>query len=600
MKRILFGIFVLSALGGTAWADDYDDPSRGVARISLMQGDVSVRRGDSGEVTAAAMNAPLMSQDALRTGPASRAEIQLDFANFLRVAQNSEVHFADVERGRSQIQIAAGTVTFTVMGNSGAQVEVDTPSVGVHPNGPGALRVTVREDGTTEITVRSGQAEVFTPKGSETIREGETMLVRGPAADPEFQTQAAIGFDEWDEWNQQCDQRIEHAQSAQRQYVSPEVYGTESMDGYGQWVYDPSYGYVWQPAVAPGWAPYRYGRWVWEDWYGWTWVSYDPWGWAPYHWGRWYYARGAWFWNPGGPAMWRPALVGFFGFGPRVGFGLSFGFGFANIGWVPLGPGEAFFAWWGRGFYGGRGGGGFVNNVGVFGAYRNARVMNGITAMGAGQFGRAGLNGNNLRVTAGELRTAGIVHGQVPLTPGRESLRMSDRPTRATGFSERGQFYSHMQTAHVDHVPFSQQVRGLQQNTQRGAGTGTGGWRATGDAAGQRGGSEGYRPGGSSAGTGAGAGGWQRFGGTPENRGSNGYGGQPVHIAPQIVHERPSASGYGGYPSRGGYGSAAPRNGSARAPSYHAPASSGGHSSGGGAHSGGGGGGHNGGGGGHR
>jgi hypothetical protein len=600
MKRILFGIFVLSALGGTAWADDYDDPSRGVARISLMQGDVSVRRGDSGEVTAAAMNAPLMSQDALRTGPASRAEIQLDFANFLRVAQNSEVHFADVERGRSQIQIAAGTVTFTVMGNSGAQVEVDTPSVGVHPNGPGALRVTVREDGTTEITVRSGQAEVFTPKGSETIREGETMLVRGPANDPEFQTQAAIGFDEWDEWNQQCDQRIEHAQSAQRQYVSPEVYGTESMDGYGQWVYDPSYGYVWQPAVAPGWAPYRYGRWVWEDWYGWTWVSYDPWGWAPYHWGRWYYARGAWFWNPGGPAMWRPALVGFFGFGPRVGFGLSFGFGFANIGWVPLGPGEAFFAWWGRGFYGGRGGGGFVNNVGVFGAYRNARVMNGITAMGAGQFGRAGLNGNNLRVTAGELRTAGIVHGQVPLTPGRESLRMSDRPTRATGFSERGQFYSHMQTG--SRRPRSVLTAGARSAAEYAAWRWHGHRRVASD----------WRCRGTARRLGrvqarwivgrnrAGAGGWQRFGGTPENRGSNGYGGQPVHIAPQIVHERPSASGYGGYPSRGGYGSAAPRNGSARAPSYHAPASSGGHSSGGGAHSGGGGGGHNGGGGGHR
>jgi hypothetical protein len=280
-------------------------------------------------------------------------------------------------------------------------------------------------------------------------------------------------------------------------------------------------------------------------------------------------------------------MVGFFGFGPRVGFGLSFGFGFANIGWVPLGPGEPFFAWWGRGFYGGRGGVGFVNNVGVFGAYRNARVMNGITAMGAGQFGRAGLNGNNLRVTAGELRGASMVHGQVPLTPGRESLRMSDRPTRATGFSEHGQFYSHMQTAHVDHVPFSQQVHGLQQTT-RSSGAGNGGWRATGDPAGQRGGST------------SGAGGWQRFGGTPENRGSSGYGGgQPVHIAPQIVHERPSTGSYGGYPSRGGYGSTG--NGSARAPSYHAPASSSGHSSGGGGgHSGGGGGGHSGGGGGHR
>jgi FecR protein len=615
MKQILLGIFVLSTLTGVVRADDYDDPTRGVARISMQQGDVSVRRGDSGEVTAAATNAPLMSQDAMRTGPSARAEIQFDYANYLRLAANSEVHFADIEQARFQAQVASGTVTLTVMAKSGAQVEVDTPNVGVRPGGPGAFRVTVREDGTSEITVRSGQAEVFTQQGSETLGEGRTMLVRGPASDPEFQTTAAIGFDEWDQWNQQCDQRIEHAQSAERKYVNPEVYGTESMDGYGTWTEDPDYGYVWQPTVAPGWAPYRYGRWVWEDWYGWTWVSYDPWGWAPYHWGRWYMGRSGWCWYPGGHGYWRPALVGFFGFGARAGVGV--GFGFANIGWVPLGPHEAFYPWWGRGFYGGRGGITVVNNINVVSAFRNARVMNGVTAVGAGQFGRGGINGNSMRVTAGDLRSAGLVRGQVPLTPGRESLRMSDRAAGATGFNTGRQFYSHMQATNVNRVPFAQQQRGLQQTThsygrpvgggaasQGSAGTGASGWRRVGDAP----------PAATSRTAAPSPENWHRFD-SPSNRASSGSassgggyygGGQPVRISPQIVHERQSTGG--GY-GNGGYG------GGSSAPAYHpggAPAhssggggggrSSGGGGGGGGGHSsgggGGGGGGHSGGGGG--
>src|ERR1700690_2881972 len=113
MKQILFGVFVLSPLTGAVRADDSDDPTRGVARISVQQGDVSVRRGDSGEVTAAATNAPLMSQDAMRTGPDARAEIQFDFANYVRMAASSEVHFADIEQARSQVQVASGTVTLT-------------------------------------------------------------------------------------------------------------------------------------------------------------------------------------------------------------------------------------------------------------------------------------------------------------------------------------------------------------------------------------------------------------------------------------------------------------------------------------------------------
>ena len=48
----------------------------------------------------------------------------------------------------------------------------------------------------------------------------------------------------------------------------------ETLAPHGRWVMTASYGEVWAPAVAVGWAPYVNGEWVYSDW-GWTWVSYD-------------------------------------------------------------------------------------------------------------------------------------------------------------------------------------------------------------------------------------------------------------------------------------------------------------------------------------
>ena len=100
----------------------------------------------------------------------------------------------------------------------------------------------------------------------------------------------------------------------------PDIVGAEDLDQNGRWNNDPQYGNVWVPNVDPGWAPYRVGRWVDEPYYGWTWVSGDPWGWAPYHYGNWYMSSFGWAWYPGpfgGRHYWRPALVGFFGWGAR-------------------------------------------------------------------------------------------------------------------------------------------------------------------------------------------------------------------------------------------------------------------------------------------
>ena len=474
-----------------------EDPSRGVARISLINGEVSVRRGDSGDVVAAALNAPLMGQDRVLTSSSSRAEVQFNHANILRIGSNSEVRMNDIEERRSQIQVAMGTVTFTVLRNSQTDVEIDTPHIAFRPLGQGAFRVTVRDDGTSEISVRDGEAEIFGPRGTERLRAGVNILARGSAEDPEFREVGVVPLDDWDRWNQSRDQQLEKSRAYD--YVSPDIAGAEDLEGYGRWANDPQYGNVWVPQADPGWAPYRNGRWVWEDYYGWTWVSYDPWGWAPYHYGRWYSGSFGWAWYPGprySHHYWSPALVAFFGFGG--GYHSGGGFGFGNVGWVPLAPHERFHPWWGRGVYSGLGGDRrfanhttIVNNTNITNVYRNARVNNGITAVGANDFGRH--TGRFTGMNGASIRDAGLVRGVLPVTPDRSSLRMADRQVRAGSVPQERNvnFAGRRNSVHTTRVPFEQQQRAMSGFYSGGnAGTastgqtqgGNQGWRRSGDA----------------------------------------------------------------------------------------------------------------------
>src|ERR1039458_7535240 len=206
MKRIrlfaLTGAALLSAGVLTpVRAQDPDDLKRGVARISLMNGDISVRRGYSADWVAGVVNAPLLTADQISTGPNSRAEVQFDSANMLRVGGNAEIHLAQLEDRRYQLELARGTVTFRVLRASDANVEVDTPSVSVRPSRQGSYRVTVKDTGETEVTVRAGDVEVFTPRGSQWVNTGQTMGARGATADPEFQIVAAVAPDDWGRWN---------------------------------------------------------------------------------------------------------------------------------------------------------------------------------------------------------------------------------------------------------------------------------------------------------------------------------------------------------------------------------------------------------------
>jgi hypothetical protein len=521
LVKAMLAVGTLATLAGA----QEEEQGRGVARLSVIDGEVSVRRGDSGDWIAAAINAPLMTGDRLFCGPQSRAELQFDFANMIRVGDNSEVRLSELEYQRYQVQVARGTVMFRVLRDSRSDVELSTPSVSVRPMKRGSYRVTVREDGASEITVRSGEVEVYTPRGAERLTAGRTMLARGTASDPEFQIVAAARADDWDRWNERRDQDLERTRSYQ--HVSTDIYGAEDLDGNGDWIDAPGYGTVWAPRVAADWAPYRYGRWSWIDWYGWNWVSYDPWGWAPYHYGRWFNYGNRWCWWPGAMHSrhyWSPAQVAFFGWGGGHG-GVGIGIGFGNVGWVPLAPHETFHPWYGQRYYSGYRNRGYadnsvnvVNNINITNVYRNARVNNGVTAVNAGDFTR-GRVGNRVRVSDNELRGAGLVRGQVPLAPERESLRLADREVRGgavPGTSGNGRFVTRRQPAAVDRVAFDDQRRGMEQVSRRTFGE----QETTRNAAGGRVANIEGRPAGTPRTASEPAGGWRRAE-TPAQRGAD-------------------------------------------------------------------------------
>ncbi len=423
----------------------------GVARVSWIRGDVSTQRGDNGEWVAAIVNTPISQGDRVSTGDRSRAELQLDYADTLRISDRVTVKIATLTRSQILLQVGEGLATYSVNRGAEASSEIDTPNASIRPLGEGEYRILVNSDAETQVVIRRGSADISTPQGTTRVDAGQMITIAG-TDNPQYKVSQAPSRDDWDNWNNERSRTFtnsEGSRNTNRYYT-----GSQDLDPYGRWVTVPDYGRVWVPNVAPGWAPYRAGRWVWQPYFGWTWVSYEPWGWAPYHYGRWLPYGGSWAWWPGPVAaypayypVWSPAYVSFFGFGGGVGFGVGFGFGFGfgHVGWLPCGPGDWYHPWYGRyggsfhaeGFHGAggnnfhngwaplRGGGRGYSNVNE--AFRNDHVRSGMSSMDSRSFGHGTVPAHQTGMSAGEFRNASMVSGKMPVNPGRGSYSASSR-----------------------------------------------------------------------------------------------------------------------------------------------------------------------------
>src|SRR6267378_4665658 len=418
------------------------ETNSGVARVSLIHGDVSTQRGNAGDWSAAALNAPVLAGDRVSTGDKARTELQLDFANMLRLSEHTQANINMLTRSQIQVQLGSGMANYTVLKNSDADAEIDTPNVAIRTNRrESSFRILVTADDHTEVLVRKGEVEITTPQGGTRVGEGQFITVQGAGEQAQYKIAEAPARDDWDQWNTDRDNVIRNAASRRR--TNDYYVGAEDLDNHGTWTDVPDYGQVWRPNVADDWAPYRDGRWVDEPNWGWTWVSYDSWGWAPYHYGRWMMYDNAWAWWPGPiyaepfyRPIWAPAYVSFFGYGGGVGFG--FGGGWGSIGWLPLGPCDRFYPWYGR--YGGRFGETNINvyNRGGFAPLHGGTRFSNVNLARRAEHFRGGTTVSGREFGTGHMRPQPMSHaqfqnahfttGRLPVNPSRESFSASGRP----------------------------------------------------------------------------------------------------------------------------------------------------------------------------
>ena len=343
--------------------DSHDPPSR-VARVSVIEGSVSIQPGGNGDWGAATRNRPMTIGDKLWVDNSSRAELQAGQAS-LHLGSMTAISFLNLDQNITQVRLAEGRLNLRVREiRQGENYEVDTPNLAFTVREAGAFRIDVSENGDfTAVTAIRGAGEIAASGQVYPVKAGERVDVTGTEGNVKVSTGAAHEPDDLDRWAQERNLKEDNSGSAK--YVNRDTVGYGDLDDYGTWKEEPNYGNVWVPNnVPPDWAPYSNGYWSYVGPWGWTWVDYAPWGFAPFHYGRWNYFGGYWGWSPG--PIWAypyygPAYVGWLGGGFGVGFGIGFGFG-AGFGWFPLGWGEPFHPWYHCGY-------GYWHNVNVHNAY---------------------------------------------------------------------------------------------------------------------------------------------------------------------------------------------------------------------------------------
>ena len=145
--------------------DSYDpDPPDRAARLSYLQGDVSMQPAGEDEWAPALLNRPLTTGDKLWTDDGSRAEIYVGPAA-IRLDGNTGFSFLNVDDDTIQMRMTAGVISVSVRALDGNDhIEIDTPNVAVSLLRPGNYRVEVDDAGdATVVKISEGQAEATAP-----------------------------------------------------------------------------------------------------------------------------------------------------------------------------------------------------------------------------------------------------------------------------------------------------------------------------------------------------------------------------------------------------------------------------------------------------
>jgi hypothetical protein len=329
-------------LGAPAPPAGGDPPAR-VGRLALITGTVSYHAQDDTQWSPAAVNYPVTAGNAFWTQPGAQAEIEVS-ASRIAMAPATELDITALDDTTFQATEPQGESYLGIRAAApGESYAMQTPRGLVTFAVPGRYDVAAGDTQTpTTVTVIEGSAQITGPGVSLQVGAGQAATLNGTDT-----FQGSVGPAQPDPFVTAMLNRDQAPrQSAAVPAVVAAMPGGDDLATYGSWSDSADYGQVWYPQVASGWVPYSDGYWSYVAPWGWTWVDSDPWGFAPFHYGRWADIGGRWGWVPGDESVYAPAMVTFFGVGVVAGVGIGAALAAGRIGWLPLGPHEAYHPWY--------------------------------------------------------------------------------------------------------------------------------------------------------------------------------------------------------------------------------------------------------------
>jgi hypothetical protein len=287
------------------------DSKARIVRLSYVEGDVELDRGDGSGFVRAFQNMPVIEGVRLWTRSDARVEVEFEDGGTLRMVPDSLVNFDELRLGNSgekitRIDVQEGTLYADLKDHEHDQLAFTFAQQQLTLRHSSRFRLDIDKE-QLKVAVFRGDVDLQRPTSERVkIKKNETLAI--DFAEPErYYLSKGITEEAYDYWDRDREEQRVVAEQRNRTNtypVSTVYYGYDDLTPYGSWVLVPTYGYVWRPfGVALAWDPFAYGAWVQYPQYGYVWTSAYPWGWTPYRYGSWIYITNrGWCWR-GGPRI---------------------------------------------------------------------------------------------------------------------------------------------------------------------------------------------------------------------------------------------------------------------------------------------------------
>jgi hypothetical protein len=157
------------------------------AEFSSVNGTVEVKKTGTAAWKLARPGGPVVSGDAVRTGPGSRAEVKMDEGHRVALREKTSLRVESAKKGASLFFLEAGKLKATVNKlRGGSRFEVKTPLAVAAVRGT-VFEMSVADDQTSRLDVLEGRVSYreLVGAGREVlVPQGQTQVFSPPAAPP--------------------------------------------------------------------------------------------------------------------------------------------------------------------------------------------------------------------------------------------------------------------------------------------------------------------------------------------------------------------------------------------------------------------------------